>query len=214
MLRETTRPLTKSERDALEQRARWRVNDDLGGALTFFVVLGVVGGAIGNCAGRVVPHGLPIALAIAFALWIAATRTNLRARRKEKDAYRRDLANGEARVIHVEDAEVFVREERGSEGPTFVLRVSDSRVLVLSGQWLYGIDHAFPARAFELASAPVSRFVLGVDVLDPAAPEQRKLEAAAIAIEDLGPVEVLDVDHPAIRDAFSEQASGRGRRER
>jgi hypothetical protein len=240
VLRETTRPLSDAERAELERRAQWKVNEDLGGAITFFCVLGVFGGTLGSCASARVPHALPIALGLSFVLWLFAARTNLRARLAEKTAYRRDLAKGEARVLHVEDADVAIRKERGSEGPTLVMKVSEQQVLFLGGQWLlddalYGDGvggggdgdgdgdafdekhlnglpdpHGFPAKSFELAFAPASRVVFAIRVLGPYA-DGRHVPADAVAIEDLAPFELVDIDHPAVRGAFSGKASTRAR---
>lgn len=210
MLRETTRPLRDAERAKLEQRARWSVNEDLGGAITFFAVLGVLGGALGSCVNKSVPNGLAITLVVAFVLWVVVARVNLRARIAEKNAYRRDLAKGETRVLDVEDAEVFVQKERSSEGPIYVLKVNESRVLVLIGQWLHGHERALRAKGFELTFAPVSRLVFAIRAVAPGGNKPTKLPVGAVAIEDLDELQLLDADHPAVRDAFTAPKSKRG----
>jgi hypothetical protein len=224
VLRESRRPLLESERAELERRARFSVNRDLGGALTFLAVLGVLGATAGSCLGRSIPHALPASLGIALVLGFAAARANVRARWGEKAAYRKDFARGEAEVLEVRDPEVLEQEAGGSEGPTIVMRVSPTQVLVVSGQWLwsgalYGCESeteddahvngapdpfGFPAQHFEIALAPTSRLVLGIRVLGPYATPRRTLAPGTVPLEALGEVTVLDRDHAAVRNLFTD----------
>ncbi|MDB4992706.1 MAG: hypothetical protein JWM74_138 [Myxococcaceae bacterium] len=225
VLRETKRPLSASERAALERLTQFSANRDLGGPITFLAVLGVLGGTAGSWLGRSIPHALPVSLAIALVVWLMASRVNLRARWREKGAYRSDLARGEAEVLEVEDPDVLEEAPGGSAGPIIVMKVSPTRVLVLSGQWLWSATlygrpaeddtfdeqhlngapepFGFPAQRFEIAIAPKSRFVLGIRVLGPYAPPRRTLPAGTLPLEELEEIALLDHEHPAVRRAFS-----------
>lgn len=89
-------------------------------------------------------------------------------------AYQHDLAEGRVEVTRAEATGAVEVEEVEDLGLNFFLDVGDSKLLFLSGQYLYDLAHdigedeverpgKFPNRTFDIIKAPHSRQLLGFE---------------------------------------------------
>lgn len=88
--------------------------------------------------------------------------------------YQRDLSEERVEVIHVEAKDAVEVEEVEDLGLNFFLDVGDSKLLFLTGQYLYELAYdigedeverpgKFPNRQFEIIRSPQSRHLLGFE---------------------------------------------------
>lgn len=91
-------------------------------------------------------------------------------------AYQKDLTERKVEVIHVEAAGAAEVEEVSDFGLNFFMEIGDSKLLFLTGQYLYEVAYEigkdeverqgkFPNTKFDIMHAPHSRQFLGFDCL-------------------------------------------------
>jgi len=96
--------------------------------------------------------------------------------KKPPAASQRDLAEGNVEVVHVETNGAAEVEEIEDLGLNFFLEIGESKLLFLSGQYLYDVAYEigkdeverpgrFPNTKFELVRVPHSRQLIGFDCL-------------------------------------------------
>ena len=206
------RPLTAEQRTRLRARARFSVNDDLGGAITFLLAAS----ALGFAAARLLDSTAVGLIVLALGLVLAAA--NLRSRLAAKARLRADLAGGTTEVIRCDGPIVVTQEPGGSEGPSLLLALDDRRVLVLVGPWLfsaalYSADeqshveehinlqpqpYAFPSTSFELLRLRRSGEVLGIRPLGEYCQPVRMLPPGTVDFSVFTDCEIVDRSHPAL----------------
>ena len=176
MIRIERRPLTAEETERLRAAAGSLPADDGGAGPQ----RDWVGGGFGvGVAGLLLAGGgrWYVALALGALVW----RMAVVARRRRREAaelfvrasaavYERDLAGGEAEVMHVEATEVVARVERPDEPPAFVFDVGGGELLALSDPALAAAvgEGSFPCAEFDVVVAPESGALLGIQASGPA----------------------------------------------
>jgi hypothetical protein len=162
-----TRPLTDQERAYLSPHRDPLVTPLTGLAASlllavFLFILGLM--VLGFLPGDPA-RGVPVVSGLSLLGAIVCYVTIQRARRgaHQTDALRADLIAGTATVSQFQAVAALEIEEFEDEGMTFYVALSDGRVLLLSGQYLYPLVDAntFPSTEFETVRS-ASGLILGL----------------------------------------------------
>jgi hypothetical protein len=209
MIETSSRPLTDAERRVLEADigARGSLGDALlAGGFVFAAVLGgllIVLPSSWEYGVRSLVPAVVGAVAGALVFWRVRRSTR---RSHWQAAVRSDLDRGLAEVTTYGVQEAIAVEEAEDEGSHYFLRLTDGRVLFLSGQYLYEAEDGglFPNSVFTIIRAPASGLVLDLKCAGEAYPASstRACFSEADHLENRVPEdgEVLDVEFESLRD--------------
>ncbi|MEQ1891637.1 MAG: hypothetical protein ABL998_03770, partial [Planctomycetota bacterium] len=132
----------------------------------------------------------------------------------ERDKHSADLASGHATCTTYEITDALQVEEFEDEGSHYYLKLTDGRVLFLSGQWLYEYEAGededgeptparFPCRRFTVERAAKSALFLDMKPLAPAFPPSGTLPPFTDAEHRAGTVpddgDLLELDFERLR---------------
>jgi hypothetical protein len=203
---ETLRPLTVEERRILEglRTSTSGGGPGFGAFLAFLVTLGVLLIA-SPAAWQVGARSLvPVVIALGVA-GVVFRRLRRGGRSQWLTLVERDLAGGMARVSEARVTDAIRVEEAEDEGSSYYLQLDDSRVLFLTGQYLYEVeeDRSFPNTRVTVLRAPATRVVLGVSCEGSAFAPSGTLPPFATDEYDQGRVPedgaVLELDFTSLR---------------
>ena len=199
MYRTSSRPLSGEERNTLEKLSRFSVNTDLGGALTFLLVLGLVGMALDDGLTSILPRKAAISISVGASLiaWAYLSYLNVRARLREKRRFRRDLTAGKVEVIEVQATSIIRQADHEEDDPFYYFVLDDQKAVFLGGQELLDVK-PFPTREFTVHRAPASNLVFSIEPRGPLAPPDRTIARNAVQLADFGTFALLDLRSPSL----------------
>lgn len=160
----TYRPLTAKQKAMLQGYIAWHIY--ILRAFLFCLPAIGLGALLRSLANAFLPENialfwpLPVLIFMAWLYTKAGQWTGGHALRKK---IREDIKNGVAAVHGIDVVDAIKVQEKEDEGPSYFLKTTDGKVLLLSGQYLTTSRmHGFPWTSFEITEAPLSKEWFGI----------------------------------------------------